>query len=325
MYKLENKNTTVSVSAYGAMTTVCFHTEKGDVSPLFQRDWGAIEDIFMRNLKGEFFASPFGAFPENYENLPENWRKNRIVREGKAEYAHGYGAHHIWNLCSQKSEQIVLEIQYPGAPIEKVQRTITITPKGFRMQVEDRIFIGKDGEITSGIHPMFRLSETPGKTKITMPSCERICTYPMDLDESSSFKPDIWVEDLHAVPLKAAGKRIDAACLPFEQHSEDLLLLCNVTDPSFTIENTEEDYKVRMTWDTEELKHCVLWFSNRGRTFAPWNGTNVCLGVEPVTSAFDFGIELSGRNNPLNEAGYRTIREEKKGEILSLKHTIELL
>ena len=30
--------------------------------------------------------------------------------------------------------------------------------------------------------------------------------------------------------------------------------------------------------------------SNRGRQYDPWNGRNLCLGVEPVVAAFDLGV-----------------------------------
>lgn len=42
----------------------------------------------------------------------------------------------------------------------------------------------------------------------------------------------------------------------------------------------------------------MLWISNRGRKGLPWGGTNLCLGVEPITSAFDFGQGVSANENP---------------------------
>jgi hypothetical protein len=45
--------------------------------------------------------------------------------------------------------------------------------------------------------------------------------------------------------------------------------------------------------------------SNRGRKLAPWNGENLCIGVEPVVSAFDLGSAVALTNNPLASDGIR--------------------
>lgn len=47
----------------------------------------------------------------------------------------------------------------------------------------------------------------------------------------------------------------------------------------------------------------------------PWGGTNLCLGVEPITSAFDFGHGVSAGDNPLAKAGYSTAVDFEAGRI----------
>jgi hypothetical protein len=46
--------------------------------------------------------------------------------------------------------------------------------------------------------------------------------------------------------------------------------------------------------------------SNRGRKYDPWNGENLCLGVEPIASAFDLGTPASVAPNPIAAHGVAT-------------------
>ena len=54
------------------------------------------------------------------------------------------------------------------------------------------------------------------------------------------------------------------------------------------------------------LPSLLLWMSNRGRKYDPWNGRNLCLGVEPIASAFDLGTPASVAPNPIAAAGVAT-------------------
>src|SRR4029077_3454847 len=60
------------------------------------------------------------------------------------------------------------------------------------------------------------------------------------------------------------------------------------------------------TGTRESLPSLLLWMSNRGRKYDPWNGRNLCLGVEPIASAFDLGTPTSVAPNPIADAGVAT-------------------
>ena len=126
------------------------------------------------------------------------------------------------------------------------------------------------------------------------------------------------------IEIAMDGGEIDATRIPLPLNSENLLMLCNVTNPAIRFTNMEEGYTVRMTWNAEELKNCMLWYSNRGRKFVPWNGTNLCLGIEPITAAFDLGDIISRGENPLKKNGVRTGRKVKAGEVVTLINHMEL-
>ncbi|MDK6399761.1 hypothetical protein QP426_01515 [Pauljensenia sp. UMB1235] len=49
---------------------------------------------------------------------------------------------------------------------------------------------------------------------------------------------------------------------------------------------------------------------------------NLCLGVEPITSAFDFGQGVSADDNPLAKAGYSTAVDFEAGRTYEVRHRI---
>jgi hypothetical protein len=73
------------------------------------------------------------------------------------------------------------------------------------------------------------------------------------------------------------------------------------------LRNDLEGYAVRLSWNADDFPSVLLWLSNRGRTFEPWRGRHLALGVEPVCSAFDLGAAISEATNPLNAHGVRTV------------------
>lgn len=70
------------------------------------------------------------------------------------------------------------------------------------------------------------------------------------------------------------------------------------------------------------LRHCLLWISNRGRSAAPWNSRNLCLGVEPISSAFDLGAAISAGPNPLAAQGMPTAVPLRAGGTYRLWHRL---
>lgn len=55
---------------------------------------------------------------------------------------------------------------------------------------------------------------------------------------------------------------------------------------------------------------------------AALGGMNLCLGVEPITSAFDFGQGVSADDNPLAKAGYSTAVDFEAGRTYEVRHRI---
>jgi hypothetical protein len=59
--------------------------------------------------------------------------------------------------------------------------------------------------------------------------------------------------------------------------------------------------------DPRVLRQTLLWHSNGGRHYPPWNGRHVnVLGIEDLTSYFAFGVAESARPNVLTKLGLKT-------------------
>ena len=89
-------------------------------------------------------------------------------------------------------------------------------------------------------------------------------------------------------------------------------------------EHNPQGCRITLSWDARLLPNCLLWLSNRGRTFAPWNGQNLCLGIEPIAAAFDLGEDVSSHDNPLRRKDVCTSLPFKKGVPFVLTHSLQV-
>jgi hypothetical protein len=117
------------------------------------------------------------------------------------------------------------------------------------------------------------------------------------------------ITDLRAVPA-IDGSTTDLSRYPARRGFEDFAILC--TNSTVTLGWSAVTYpEQRFVWfalrNPQQLASTLLWFSNGGRHFAPWNGRHVnVLGVEDITGFFHVGLAASCRPNGLSERGIRT-------------------
>ena len=70
--------------------------------------------------------------------------------------------------------------------------------------------------------------------------------------------------------------------------------------------------------DPRMLRHTILWISNGGRHYAPWNGRHVnVMGLEEITGNFHMGLAESAQRNPLNERGVAVVVITNQSDTLS--------
>jgi len=111
------------------------------------------------------------------------------------------------------------------------------------------------------------------------------------------------------VPL-ANGGYADLTRYPARRGFEDIVMLMGDGRGDFSwsaVTFPEERYVFLQVKDPKVLQHTLLWHSNGGRHYAPWNGRHTgVLGMEAVTSYFHLGLAESMRSNPLNKVGLKT-------------------
>jgi hypothetical protein len=96
-------------------------------------------------------------------------------------------------------------------------------------------------------------------------------------------------------------------------------------DGTITLINDEERTAYRLTWDSSILPSLLIWVSNRGRSAAPWNGRNVCVGIEPLVGAFDLGSAAGIASNPINNRGVATALKLDPARPTTIDYRFELV
>lgn len=300
--RVEKAGVAATISLFGGMTTAEFDLGDRVVQPLYTAPWDKWEeDLMLGHLRGDFLCVPFGISRQDLAGFPPGWRE---LPGGGESYGHGYSANAEWSLDSMAPGVAELSLDYPaGDLVGSVRRSVECI--GSAVEFSDRILMREDAKLPIGLHPMFRLPEEAGMARLHLPACEVLATPPVATDDTSVLEPNSFFDTPSQAPM-AAGGSMDLTSLPLTLDTEEVVLLCNVEEPRVVLDNLAEGYRVTLEWDAQYLKHCLLWISNRGRAFPPWNGRNLCIGIEPVTSAFDLGLAVSSAANPLAARGITT-------------------
>ena len=120
----------------------------------------------------------------------------------------------------------------------------------------------------------------------------------------------------HSLRRVALGYVIDGerygniAQMPPREGFDDLVML--TASPSLEFAWTAVTFpRDGYVWfalrDPRVLRQTILWMSNHGRHYPPWNGRyGPVLGVEDVTAFFHYGLAESARPNALTRRGIPT-------------------
>lgn len=315
----------VSVEALGGMIgpSLFVLPDGRQIAPFQVAPWanetvqGELPGMLQR-LRGEWPCVPFGSDADR--PATDGWAASHAATTVDP-FPHGFASNNEWQFASGDAQTISLSIQYPTEhPVRSLRRRVTPDPAAAALDFELEIDIRSDCMLPIGLHPCFRLPTITGAMRIEVDSDITGMTFPAQVDASSIFQHGALLRPWHDVPL-LDGSRLDARSAPLSQATEELVQLLDMTGKA-SLWNTVEGYRVNLRWNSDHFPSALLWFSNRGRQSAPWNGRHLALGLEPICSAFDLGQQISAADNPISRGGTPTARRFTAGERFVTRYRI---
>ncbi len=289
----------------GHLAPVGFHLGQRVVHPFHVAPW-AEENIgpefppILRVLRGDFFCMPFGG-------NARPWR-------GERHPPHGETANEKWifdELTRESGGQALRLHMNTGVRKAVVEKTIRLVP-GHTAVYCRHVVRGASGPMNLGHHATLRFPDSGGRISTSPIVFGQV--YPgifenPELGGYTALKPGAHFRALNKVPL-AAGGSADLTRYPARQGFEDLVMISSRPGGDFAWTAAVfpgEKYAWFSLKDPRVLASTVLWHSNGGRHYAPWNGRhrNV-MGLEETTSYFHDGLAESVSQNAVFDAGIPT-------------------
>ncbi|ODT06168.1 MAG: hypothetical protein ABS58_12800 [Mesorhizobium sp. SCN 65-20] len=246
----------------------------------------------QERLSGDFLCAPFSR--SDIDTAP----------------LHGWPANSAWDLVSDapiasgRRAVFVLRRKVMGAVVEK---TLTLRD-GHPFLYEEHSFSGGSGAISAALHPMTEM-RAGGRLAF---SPKRLAATPEDVTEPDPARGSYLLayparnEDLSRFPA-AAGGTVDLTDYRADRRHEDFVTLVEADHGGMgwaAVARQAEDDVVLILKNPAELPVTMLWISNGGRFYAPWNGRNGVLGIEDGRTALGHSASLG--DNWLKREGVET-------------------
>ena len=305
----------------GHLAPVRFRLPHGVVQPFSVAPWAEEKPSpkippLLQSLRGDFFCAPFGG--------------SESVYRGENHPPHGEVASSNWKLESIKKDKAATEIHLSLATkVRRGQVDKTILLRRGETALYCRHVISKmSGKMNFGHHATLKFPDEPGSGLIgTSPiSFGQVVPVPFEQPANggyNSLKKGAMFSSLAQVP-GIDGKEADLTSYPARRGFEDLVMVTHEAMPDFAWTAVTFP-KQRYVWfalkDPRVLRSTVMWISNGGRHYAPWNGRHVSvMGLEDVTSYFHLGLAESARPNPVNQRGIATALTLKASTPLTVNY-----
>jgi hypothetical protein len=291
----------------GHIAPVAFQLGKKTVQPYSIAPWwneklpAGLPPI-VQVLRGDFFCMPFGGNATKYRGV-----KHEV---------HGDTANLRWKpLGYEKTKEATtlrlgMELEsYAG----RVEKRITLVP-GHTLLYQKHIIAGVNAPTSLGHHSVLKFPEEPGSGRLSTSKrlFGQVFVEPAENPAEGGYsilKSGAVFDDLGCVPT-ITGETTDIGSYPARRGFEEIVILA--TDPSEPIAWTavafpKEGYAWFSLRDPQVLTSTLLWITNGGRHYAPWNGRHVnAMGVEDMTGCFHYGATESAKSNVLSERGVKT-------------------
>lgn len=322
-FLLETASIELALTATGGMLgpVIFFPEDAAPIKPYAVAPW-AEEPLppatpsMIAGLRGDWLCSAFG--------------ENSQPHAGRRLPPHGETANRDWHYVARGETtagcwlRLGVEMPLQGGYCEAT--TALLGDHSVIYQRHD--LSGLTGPINPGHHATLAFPDIEGAGRLSFSPFVHARSYfePTERPENRGYswlKPDVEITDLHAVTC-IDGSATDLCRYPARRGFEDLAILC--TDPNIGLGWSAVTFpEQKFVWfalrDPRQLTCTLLWFSNGGRHFPPWNGRHInVMGIEDITAFFHVGIAGSCRPNLLNERGIRTCLEPDSRGRLSIPY-----
>ena len=312
-YSLSSDLVTLYVTQEGGhLAPVTFKIDNRIVSPYALAPWLPDEidptlPVLLKNLRGDFLCLPFGP---QAEGPP-----------------HGETANAAWNLVSQDSSSLTLEIEASDVSA-KITKTLALRPGETAIYLTHRID-GLEGHWSYGTHPILDLSNLPsGSARLSVSPFRWASVYPEYFSNPADgahqqLKIGAIFTELSEVPL-ADAETTDLSFYPSSSNSDDLVMM--VSEASTEAQPFAWSACVfdGFVWfalkNPTDFPATMFWLSNGGRSAAPWNSRHTArIGIEDVCSHFCDSVDIS-RKDLLHNLGVPCTRHFSKNQPVTLKN-----
>jgi hypothetical protein len=291
----------------GHLAPVTFTLPSGKVvQPFAVAPWAerrlprGVPDL-LRALRGDFFCCPFGG-------NASPWR-------GERHPPHGETAKGNWSLVSLEAAQgrstlhARMRTRVRKGQVDKFLTLID----GHTALYSCHVVSGMRGPMSVGHHALLKFP--PGVVgRISTSRFQDGQVLPSAFESPAeggyqSLRPGAAFRSLKRVPLQD-GAHADLTVFPARAGYDDLVLVAAPARLPFAwsaVTFSQPSYAWFALRDPRSLRSTLLWMSNGGRHYFPWNGAHTrVLGVEDVTANFHYGLAESARSNPLRRRGIAT-------------------
>jgi hypothetical protein len=225
-----------------------------------------------RRLAGDFFCAPFG---RTSPDIP----------------IHGWAANGTWDKVGIEREATGgvtatyrLRETVEGA---KLIKRLTLCPN-HPIVYQHHVFEGGTGAIPIAHHAMIRV---PGGARLSFSSKASRFTPARPLETDPKRGRSVLLYPQHfssfATVKRANGGLSDASLYPFETGHEDLIIMSEAPATKLGWSAAlalKEGFLFFAIKDAAILPHTVLWMSNGGRSYTPWNSRHrAVIGIEEAS------------------------------------------
>jgi hypothetical protein len=276
----------------GVLRGLTVTDEGASIAPLHHARWSPAEvpadaPPHQAWLAGDFLAAPFGGSPDGL---------------------HGQTANGDWRVTPSAPGilRAVLDGAVNGATVVKELSVKDDHP----FLYQRHLFIGGTGDLPVANHAMISV---PNGAKLSFSRKRWWETLPEPLEITQGRSRLAYPrrsEDAAEFPA-ADGSTVNLHRYPWGEAHEDFV--AGIEDPSSrlgwtaVVRPTEGDLILTLR-NPRALPMTMLWHSNGGRDYAPWNGRHKgCLGVEEGAALPVLGLSAKETPDPLTAAGQRAL------------------